>query len=113
MTRDEIRAVILPVLQRGREDNAWHGEPGDRWVMWLDVGDPRLDVDELADALVAVLVEQLELRGTEDKLQAQVEQLKAHIAEVRPLAEQIIAWAAEHETGPPDQSRNLPPDEVG
>jgi hypothetical protein len=105
MTPDEIRAVILPVLQRGREETTWKGEPGDRWVMWLDYADARLDIDELADALVAVLAELLELRGTEQELQDQVDRLKAHIAEVRPLAEQIIAWAAEHEGSPPHKAR--------
>jgi hypothetical protein len=103
MTPDEIRAAILPVLQRGREDATWQGEPGDRWVMWLDVGDAHLDVDELADALVAVLAESLGVRETEEELQNQIEQLKAHIAELRPLAEQIIAWAAKHEPGPSGQ----------
>jgi hypothetical protein len=102
MTPDEIRAAILPVLQRGRENSAWRGEPGDRWVMWLDVGDAHLDVDELADALVAVLAESLNVRETEQELRAQVDWLQAHIAELRPLAEQIIAWAAKHEDSRPN-----------
>jgi hypothetical protein len=50
-----IRTAILDVLAQRREDDAVPGEPGDRWLLWLDDGDARLDISALADALVAVL----------------------------------------------------------
>jgi hypothetical protein len=56
LTSRAIRAAIVDVLTERREDGALPGEPGDRWLQWLDDGGARVDINALADALVAALV---------------------------------------------------------